>query len=160
MRLSEWILAIYFSYITALSLLLPLQPDMRSRTLGANAALVCLYGGLLGSARIRNTLTVKHLRNWIPLALMLLAYKEMGWLAPATHLHRFEPMWIAWDRVLLRVWRLKDVIESTGSLLPSALELCYLLVYSLPAFCMSMLYVYRKSREAEALLVIYLLGCS
>src|SRR5258706_8624868 len=126
MRISEWILALYFSYVTALSLLLPLQPDVRIRTLVVNAALLCLAAVLPRSARIRESLTAKHLRNWIPLALMLLAYKEMGWLAPAAHSHRLEQSWIAWDRVLLHDWRLKDLIESTGSLLPSGLDLCYL----------------------------------
>jgi hypothetical protein len=158
MRLSERILALYFSYVTALSLVLSVRPEVRTRTLVVNAAVLWLYAVLLRSSRMRESLIANHLRNWIPLALMLLAYKEMGWLAPATHSHRLEQSWIAWDRVLLYDWRLKELIESAGSLLPSALELCYLLVYALPAFSMAMLYVYRKSRAAEALLVIYLLG--
>jgi len=89
---------------------------------------------------------------------MLLAYKEMGWLAPAAHYHHLEESWITVDRVLLRGWRLRGAIESAGPLFPSILELCYVLVYALPAFSMSMLYVYRKWRCAEILLVIYLLG--
>ena len=154
MRLSEWVLAIYFTYVTALSQIVAVSPEIRVRTLIANGLLLCCYTAL----RWRDSLVAQHLRNWIPLALMLLAYKEMGWLAPAWHDHHLENAWIVWDRLLLRQWRLHDAIESTGPLLPSILELSYVLVYALPAFCMVMLYVYRKSRFAEVLLVVYLLG--
>jgi membrane-associated phospholipid phosphatase len=155
MRLSEWVLAAYFAYVTILSAVLPVQPGVGLRTIVVNGFVLCLYAVLL---RFRRKLVAEHLRNWIPLALMLLAYKEMGWLAPAQHDHHLENSWIVWDRLLLRRWRLRTIIESAGPLLPSVLESCYGLVYALPAFSMSMLYVYRKSRDAETLLVIYLLG--
>jgi membrane-associated phospholipid phosphatase len=154
-RVSEWVLAAYFAYVTALSLILPVQPGVPFRTIVVNLSLLCFYAVLL---RFRDTIAVEHLRNWIPLALMLLAYKEMGWLAPASHDHRLEQSWIVWDHLLLTRWRLRNVIESAGPLFPTILELCYVLVYALPAFSMSMLYVYRKSCDAEYLLVIYLLG--
>jgi membrane-associated phospholipid phosphatase len=158
MRLSERVLAAYFAYVTALSLILPVPQGIRVRTLIVNGFLLCLYAILLGATRFRDNLAAQHLRNWIPLGLMLLAYKEMGWLAPPAHFHKLENAWIAWDRVLLREWRLRDMIESAGPLFPAILELCYVLVYALPAFCMTMLYVFRKSHSAETLLVIYLLG--
>jgi membrane-associated phospholipid phosphatase len=125
------------------------------RTIIVNASVLCFYAVLL---RFRDIIAVEHLRNWIPLALMLLAYKEMGWLAPPSHDHRLEQSWIVWDRLLLTRLRLRNIIESAGPLFPSILELCYVLVYALPAFSMTMLYVYRKSHDAERLLVIYLLG--
>jgi membrane-associated phospholipid phosphatase len=154
MRLSEWVLAVYFAYVTALSVILPVQSGIPVRTIIVNTLLLCSYAVLL---RFRDSIVVEHLRNWIPLALMLLAYKEVGWLAPS-HYHRLEQSWIVWDRLLLREWRLRNVIESAGPLFPAILELCYVLVYALPAFSMSMLYVFRKSRDAECLLVVYLLG--
>jgi membrane-associated phospholipid phosphatase len=154
-RLSEWVLAVYFAYVTALSWILPVQSGVPIRTIIVNGFVLCFYAVLL---RFRDNLAVEHLRNWIPLALMLLAYKEMGWLAPPSHDHRLEQSWIVWDRLLLTRWRLRNVIESAGPLFPSILELCYVLVYALPAFSMTMLYVYRKSHDAERLLVIYLLG--
>jgi membrane-associated phospholipid phosphatase len=157
MRLSEWVLAAYFTYVTALALALPVQPGVRVRTVVVNGLLLCCYAVLL-QARFRDTLAAEHLRNWIPLALMLLAYKEVGWLAPATHLHRLEQSWIVWDRMALREWRLRYAIESTGPIIPAVLETCYLLVYALPAFSMTMLYLFRKSQRADSLLVIYLLG--
>jgi membrane-associated phospholipid phosphatase len=158
MKLPEWVLAGYFSYVTALSWILPRSPAVRIRMLVVNGLLLGVYAVLLGKPRLRESLVVNHLRNWIPLGLMLLAYKEMGWLAPPVHYHRLEQTWIAWDRVLLRQWKLRDAIEMTGPALPGLLEFCYLLVYALPVFCMSMLYVYRRSNQAGMLLFIYLLG--
>ena len=155
MRLSEWVLAAYFAYVTALTFILPVQPGVPLRTTIVNGFVLCIYAVLL---RFSESIVVRHLRNWIPLALMLLAYKEMGWLAPASHDHHLEQSWIVWDHLLLTRWRLRTVIESAGPLFPAILELCYVLVYALPAFSMGMLYVYRKSRGAEYLLVIYLLG--
>ena len=63
MRLSEWVLAAYFSYVTALSLIIAVSPDIRIRTIVVNGVLLCLYGILLGSSRFRNRLVVQHLRN-------------------------------------------------------------------------------------------------
>src|SRR6185369_963387 len=70
-RLSEAILALYFAYVTALSFILSTPPAVRIRTLVVNGAVLCIYSTLLRPARIRESLTAKHLRNWIPLALML-----------------------------------------------------------------------------------------
>jgi membrane-associated phospholipid phosphatase len=156
MRRSEWLLGGYFAYVTALAQILPLGAGVRARTIVVNAAIFCFYAVLL--KWFREGEVSGHVRNWIPLALMLLAYKEMGWLAPAAHDHHLEQGWIVWDRLLLRDWRFHQIIESTGPFLPGLLEACYVMVYSLPVFTMVMLYVYRRSRFADQLLVIYLLG--
>jgi len=78
MRLSEWVLAAYFTYVTALSQILAVPSEIRVRTSIANGSLLCCYAALLAPARWRESLVAQHLRNWIPLALMLLAYKEMA----------------------------------------------------------------------------------
>jgi membrane-associated phospholipid phosphatase len=156
MRRSEWVLAAYFVYVTALTIILPVASEVRVRTLLVNGFFLCLYAILL--IRFRESQVTEHLRNWIPLLLMLVAYKEMGWLAPGAHDHHLEQSWIVWDRSLLRGWRVHQIIESAGPLFPSILEACYVLVYALPVFTMVMLYVYRRSRYADDLLFIYLLG--
>ena len=89
---------------------------------------------------------------------MLLAYKEMGWLAPAAHDHHLEQSWIVWDRSLLRDWRLRQIIESAGPLFPSILEACYVLVYALPVFYDDHAVCLSANRARRQLLVIYLLG--
>src|SRR5262245_20063743 len=67
-RLSEWVLAAYFSYVTALAWIFA-APGVRVQTLAVNGLLLCVYGLLLGPARSRNSLAAQHLRNWIPLGL-------------------------------------------------------------------------------------------
>src|SRR5579872_5386243 len=126
MRLSEWVLGAYFTYVTALAVALPVQAGLRVRMLVVNGFLLGCYAVLL-QPRFRAADVAEHLRNWIPLALMLLAYREVGWLAPAAHDHRLELSWIVWDRMALREWRLRDAIESTGPIFPTILETCYLL---------------------------------
>ncbi len=139
MRRSEWVLAAYFAYVTAMSRILPVSSEIRVRTLLVNGFILCLYAGLL--TWFRASQVTEHLRNWIPLLLMLIGYKEMGWLAPGAHDNHLEQTWIVWDRSVLRAWRLHAMIESAGPLFPSILEACYVLVYALPVFTMTMLYV-------------------
>ena len=78
MRISEWVLAAYFAYVTVLSLILPVQPGVPVRTIIVNGLLLCSYAVLL---RFPDSIAVEHLRNWIPLALMLLLVLPSG--APA-----------------------------------------------------------------------------
>lgn len=156
MRRSEWLLAGFFGYVTVLSQILPLASGMRVLTPLVNGAVLCFYIVLL--TRFGEGEAARHVRNWVPLALMLLAYKEMGWLAPPAHDHHLEQAWIAWDRLLLRGWHMRAFIESAGPALPALLEACYVLVYGLPVFTMLMLYAGRRSGCADQLISIYLLG--
>ncbi len=98
------------------------------------------------------------LRDWYPLSLFLLAYREMGWFAPSRHTYRLENLFEGWDKALLNDLGLKRLIEVAGPVFPSVLELAYCLVYAVPAFSLAMLYVYRKSARSQALLLRAALG--
>lgn len=85
MRISEAILAAFFGYTSAIALLLPISHEMRLRVFVTDASIVLAYVLL---ARLRSRWKADWttvLRDLIPLALMLVAYKEMGWFALATH---------------------------------------------------------------------------
>ena len=97
-------------------------------------------------------------RDWYPLPLMLLAYREMGWFAPTHHANELERAWIVYDRLLLNDWGLRALIESTGPLLPSALEVSYSLVYAIAPFCMAWLYHRHRVERMNAFLTTFLLG--
>ena len=155
-RLSEWIIAAYFSYTALLALFWPLRPGMQGRIWTLNAAIVASY--LLMRALQRRGRIAQVLRDWVPLALMMAAYKQMGWFAPARHTYVLERGWIEWDRLVLLDWGGRALIELAGPLLPAILDLSYLLVYALPPFCMAMLYACRRREQADLLLTIYLLG--
>jgi len=159
LRKSEWVLLIYFAYAAGVSLVLDIDPDIRTRTLAVNGAIIAAYVamGLCFSGRAFKPLNI--VRDWVPFGLVLLCYREMGWLAPAEHAFELEHQWIVWDRVLLHDWGLRNAVESLGAVLPAYLEICYTLVYILAPFTMLMLYAYLYRREAsDRFLFIYLLG--
>jgi membrane-associated phospholipid phosphatase len=138
MRVSEWVVAVFFSWTTVLALVIPISGHMRARVL--------LYEW------------TQTARDWVPQALMILAYKQMGWFAPGTHTYRFEHEWIVWDRLLLDDMGLRAMIESLGPVLPSLLELSYALVYAVPPITMAVIYAAGLRKRADTLLTIYLLG--
>jgi membrane-associated phospholipid phosphatase len=63
-----------------------------------------------------------------------------------------------WDRVLLHQRGLQAAIESTGTLLPSLLEICYGVVYAAGPVALAALYFRRKRERADRFLSIYLIG--
>jgi membrane-associated phospholipid phosphatase len=92
------------------------------------------------------------------LALVILAYKQMGWFAPPVHYHTLENQWIVWDNVVLSNWGIKRAIEATGPVLPNLLELSYLLVYAVGPFAVVMLYLFGSRKRIDTFLFIYVLG--
>jgi membrane-associated phospholipid phosphatase len=155
MRVSEWVIAAFFSWTTVLALSLDIASHMRTRALLANAAVLLAYIVLL---RVQQLEWVQTVRDWLPQALMILAYKQMGWFAPETHTSYFENQWIVWDRILLGDMHGRALIESLGPVLPSVLEFCYALVYAVPPITMLVIYAAGLRKRADTLLTIYLLG--
>jgi len=93
-------------------------------------------------------------RDWLALALILLAYREVGWLALPHASHALELRWVAWDRILLR-GGLKAAIEAFGPVLPSILEIAYALVYTLAPFCVAVLYASGERERVEQFLQVF-----
>ena len=152
MRLAEWVHTIFFLYAGLLALLLPLSTAIRLRVLIVNAVVLLLLKWL--------TLSGKWLplRDAYALALVILAYKQMGWFAPPVHFYRLEKQWIVWDDVVLSGWGVKRMIEATGPVLPNLLEFSYLLVYAVGPFAVVMLYQFGDRKQVDAFLLIYVLG--
>ncbi len=125
-RITEWILGGYFAYSLLLAAVLPLSAEARVRS--AFASLVAL-ASLHYLARFPARYVPVSLRNLLPIAGVLLAYKQMGWFARPGGNHELEESWVQWDRMLLVDWGLKDAIEMLGPVLPGLLELLYLLTY-------------------------------
>jgi membrane-associated phospholipid phosphatase len=119
-----------------------------------NLALLSGYP-LLVSRRPRKYLSVA--RDWLPLSLTLLAYHEMGWFAQPHTTHSLEARWVVWDHTVLRGGA-KAVIESLGPVLPSILEVAYLLVYALGPFSVAMLYIYGHRDRADQFLFLFVVG--
>jgi membrane-associated phospholipid phosphatase len=151
LRPSEWIYLGYFVYAAILSFLFPLPPLIRWR-IAMVAAVVAAVFALLARSRF------SIVRDWLPLCLTLLAYREMDWFTPSFKDHHFEHAWIAWDRVLLHDWGAQKIIESLGPVLPGYLELCYLLVYAVGFYGIAVLYALKKRELVDAFVCVYALS--
>ncbi len=158
MRPSEWLIVVYFSYCAVCSVVMQVRPGIAPVMWTVNGLVIAALL-LLGFAEgLRHRPVLRIMRDWYPLPLMLLAYREMGWLAPSVHHYRFERTWVGWDRVLLNHYGLRDAIESLGPLVPSLLEISYSLVYPIAPFCMAWLYYRRKMERMDSFLVVFLSG--
>jgi hypothetical protein len=159
LRRSEGVMAGYFLYAAVMSAVLPVPNSVTSFTIGLNLTLIGVFAALAYAGRMRpESVALAMLRDWFPLAALLLAYREMGWFAPASHTYELENAWIVWDRLLLTGWGAQAAIEALGPVLPSLLEICYSLVYSIGPLCLAALYVWGRRERADALLFRFLLG--
>ncbi len=155
LRWTDRVFAVYFLYTSILAVTLPVQPGVRSRVLLANVIAAALYVALLSipAAAVR-----EFLRDWLPMALFVLAYREMGWFAMDKRGTRLEQALNVWDRFLFQDMHLREAVEATGILLPGTLELSYLLVYAVPVYCVVLLYVYRRRAHVDAVVTLYAIG--
>jgi membrane-associated phospholipid phosphatase len=122
-----------------------------------NLAVIVSYAGLVyfGSAKPR--VMLEAIRDWLPLGMVLLAYREMGWFALPHHAALLESRWIIWDRFFLSHGG-RAIIESLGSLVPSVLEIAYALVYALPPFALGALYLHGRREMADRFLTVVVLS--
>lgn len=155
LRQTDRIFAAFFLYTSILAVTLPVRPEMRARVLLSTAVAALLYFALL---RVPWERPREYARDWLPMALFVLAYRQMGWFAPASHEHRLEQGWIAWDNFLFGALRFRDVIESTGVLLPGVLEAAYLLVYVVPVCLVAILYAYERRDQVDFVVSRYAIG--
>ena len=158
MRWSELVLSIYFIYAAVLAILLPVSTEVRAVSVVLNLTILAGYALLIYAHGLRGRKLLDITRDWLPLALLLLAYREMGWLAVRTHAYSLERSWIVVDRLVLRTWQMHDAIECLGPVLPSILEVAYSLVYVTAPFGLAMLYVYGARKRSERYLLILVLG--
>lgn len=159
LRRSEWALIAYFCYTSVLAaFVLPLRPPIPAITIGVNAAVIAGFVVLAWAWSLQKREFFDICRDWYPVPLMLLAYREMGWFAPDTTNFALESVWESWDKVLLNEFGLRAVVEFLGPLVPSVLEISYVLVYTIPSFGLAMLYVYRRRERVNAFLFNFLLG--
>jgi membrane-associated phospholipid phosphatase len=158
MRRSEILLAAYFTYTAALACILPVRAEITVVTVILNLTILAGYALLIYAWSLRHSEFLDILRDWFPLALVLLAYREMGWFAAPHITFRLENIFIRWDRALLRDWGVHRAIESLGPVLPATLEIAYVLTYALAPFAVAMLYVYRRRQRVERFLFPFLLA--
>ena len=133
-RRGELFFCAYFVYTAALALLRPIAPELRALTVTTNMAVLLWFFLFAWAHRGRGFETLDYVRDIYPLPLILLAYRQMQWIALPHAGPRPEQAWLAWDIRLLVDWRGARLIESAGPLLPALREAAYLVTYALPVF--------------------------
>ena len=149
---------VYFCYVALLPPFFYDRPRLHSQPFFLACIIFGMEIGLAHAERVRFSATISMIRDWLPILLTLVAFQEMEFFLPSRFEHRFEEAWIRQDIVLLHTWRLHQIIESLGSILPVYLELCYLLVYGLGPFCIGLLYAQGERDTVDRFLTIYLAG--
>jgi membrane-associated phospholipid phosphatase len=139
LRPYEWLIIAYFTYVAVIAALF--IPRGETRWLPAAVA------GIAAAILFGLTRYYQKLRDWVPLVLTFTAFREMNWFTPAVRDHHLENSWIGWDRWLLDTAHLRDAIESLGPLIPSYLEICYVLVYAIALIsALILLFNHRRDR--------------
>ena len=158
LRASEWALTIYFLYVAAVAPWFPLLPWLAMRPYILAAAVPLLLFVLAYADSIWEGPSFSVARDWVPLGLTLVAYREMNWFTPQQRDYHLELRWVEWDRTLLHGWGLHGAIESLGLIIPFYLEFCYLLVYAVGPFALAAIYVLKRRWLADRVVLLYLVG--
>ena len=148
----------FFAYLVAISPWFTERPDLHHQPIELLVGVAALIALLVALQRTRISKVMDCIRDWIPLGLTLAAFRSMELFIPAHFTHHFERIWVGWDSVLLGSWGLRHAIESLGWLIPGYLELCYLLVYGVGAYCLLILYFANHRRGIDAFYAVYLAG--
>jgi membrane-associated phospholipid phosphatase len=156
-RRSEWVILGFLVYVIALGTLLPVAPSARHLVTLLNVAILATYPVLIVADRAKSTIAFSVARDAVSLALVVLAYREMGWFAQPHLAHTLEASWVTWDRMALRSG-VRAIIESIGPVIPSILEISYTLVYALAPFAIAMLYAYRRREMVDEFLFVFAVG--
>ena len=150
-RTSEWILVAYCLYVAVAAMAFPLPTDTIARAWLVLAGEVAIIAILARPA-------FHYARDWVPLLLLLTAYRQMDWFSAAYKPRRLEQQWQAWDRRFLYEAGFQRWIEIGGPALPWLLEFAYLLVYGIGAFSLAAFYFGHQRRRIDQFLTVYLAG--
>ncbi|HTC88351.1 MAG TPA: phosphatase PAP2 family protein [Bryobacteraceae bacterium] len=158
LRSAEWLLVIYFGYVAAIAARFRLGQSFVWRPLLAELLVCALFLALAYGEAHEHAELFSIMRDWVPVALLLVAYHEMDWFSSLPRNFDLELRWVQWDRSLFYPWGLQRALESLGALGPLCLELCYLLVYAVAPFVVAVLYFQHRRKRVNGALFLYLLG--
>lgn len=152
-RTAERITIAYFLY-TAVSLTLRGAP---AEQLAVSWSIPIWIWGLATLESRYSRRWSNYLRDWLPQALILAAYWQLEWFSVHSG-HRWQNLWINWDRRLLNEGGLRAIVELAGPILPAVLEAVYLSLYAIPPLAMTALYLVGARRNADRFLSTLFLG--
>ena len=158
LRGSEWVLITFFGYVAIVSFFYPLAGARRTTAFVIAGVALALSLGLAAAERGKHARLFSMVRDWVPIALVLVAYREMDLFAAVHVSHELELEWVKWDRDLLHTHGMRAMLEFAGWAGPAYLEFCYLLVYGVGPFVVGILYGLHRRELIDRLLVVYLAG--
>lgn len=157
-RRCELFFSAYFVYAAVLALVRPLAPEVRALTVTTNMAVLLWFFLFAWAHRERGFQTLDYVRDIYPLPLLLLAYRQMNWVALPHSGVQMEASWLVWDVKLLVDWGGSALVESAGPLFPTLLETAYLLTYAVPVFGVVILTLTGARRRVDDFYSILLFG--
>lgn len=157
-RGSEWLLVLYFAFMASIAPWFHSRPSLGVKPLFQALVVFAIIGVVAWLEPRIPGYAISWFRDWLPIGLLLVAFRELDWFTPANYPRRFEPGWLAWDHLLLSQQHLRSAIESAGLLLSGYLELCYLLVYFVGLFGVLALWLTDHRERVNNFLLIYLSG--
>ncbi len=137
LRPYEWLILAYYAY-AAVAAVARIDGPSRWYPAGIFAAALLVMTVLSRRA--------SYLRDWMPLVFTFGAFREMNFFTPPVRDYHLENAWIGWDRWLLDTAHLRAAIESLGPLIPSYLEICYVLVYAV-ALVSALIVIFHHHRD-------------
>ena len=157
LRSSEWVVIAFFGYVALISPAFPLEPRTAFLPFALALLVSALFVVLTYAEAHGNPIFFSMTRDWMPIALVLVAYREMDLFSPLARDRHLERTWVAWDRALLH-GGFERAIESLGWAGPAYLEFCYLLVYAVGPFVVAVLYFEHRRARVNRVLFYYLMG--
>jgi membrane-associated phospholipid phosphatase len=158
LRVHEWIFITFFAYVAAISPLFNTRPHLHGQPFVLFVAVCVVFFLVARLQKTRLGFGVEIARDWLPIAFTFLAFREMEYFAPSQYDFLTEMSWIRWDLILLEGFQLRQRIESLGALIPTYLEICYLLIYGVSAYCIARLSAVAGRRAIDRFWNIFLLG--
>lgn len=158
LRPSEWLSLAFFVYVAAIAPFFHDRPFLGLQPVAVLLAVIAIYASLILGERKISIAAFSITRDWIPIAITLIAFREMDLFRPSHFSGRLEAGWIQWDILLLLDWRLRDAIEFFGPVVPWFLEICYFLVYGIAAFGVWALYASGERRLVDRFFLLYFAG--
>jgi hypothetical protein len=157
MRVAEWIQIAFFSILVLAAWSRPLA---RRRQLRVTALATLAIALILGTRFMLHFLSPHSssiVRDWIPAALLLVAYWQTGEFFAEPNQSVQERL-AAFDRSFFRAVRIQPAKTSIGPLTALYLELAYLLVYPLIPLGVAALYIAGMRHYADYYWVVVLLA--
>ena len=99
-----------------------------------------------------------RVRDWWPLAALLVALRETTWLSLVRTPGEVETTLLQWDRLTLIDSGLKRLLDTGAPVVPGALELAYLLAAVLPVAMVALFYAAGERRRLDDAWSIVLLA--